>query len=147
MRGVATIFLPPPPNHKNALPTGGAFICASWKDWREEQKGDRATFPDFSQSKRYILISKWPSAYRKGIHRLPVKMRQARKVTRSSQVFTGRLPNIRPPQIFAIHRFSQVGGENSTLIANFAQHGRLQKVPCFQGSNAGFGRLLGHLPS
>ena len=39
----------------------------TWKGWCEEQKIDRPSFPAHSQSIRYILIGRYPGAYKAGM--------------------------------------------------------------------------------
>ena len=39
----------------------------TWKDWCEEQKGLRETFPAITQTKWYILVARYPAAYKEGM--------------------------------------------------------------------------------
>lgn len=39
----------------------------TWKEWCAEEKGHRVTFPAFTNCKQYVLIARYPKAYRAGM--------------------------------------------------------------------------------
>lgn len=39
----------------------------TWKDWVKEEKGALGTFPEYTNCKRYVLIARYPKAYRSGM--------------------------------------------------------------------------------
>ncbi len=38
----------------------------TWKEWCEEQKSARPTFPTYPDSAKYVLIARYPGAYKAG---------------------------------------------------------------------------------